>query len=332
MQSLQSLIAKHQGKVIDRWSSYITKYESLFAHKQNDNVKFCEIGILNGGSLELWNAYFPNAEIILGCDINPDIQKLTYQSPKIKTICGDINGDDTIKAFDKLTDKWDIIIDDGSHRSGDIIKAFANYFPRLKDDGLYVIEDLHCSYRSEFQGGLYNKFGAIEFLKKLADTINFEHWEISINRTDYLDNIFNEYGCTINEDLFSQIFSVEFANSLCIIRKCKPDGNILGKRICVGTEELVDKGRTLNHGKFLVPLSIIYNEDNSIDETTRTMEQKILRLQNDNDLLRRTITNSLPEDELAPKFFRLQGYFRDLEAKHKELTEKYNALLEKNSH
>ncbi len=53
------------------------------------------------------------------------------------------------------------------------------------------------------------------------------------------------------------------------------------------------------------------------------------KFKNDKDLLCKIIDGALLDEELSPKFFRLQGYFRDLEAKHKELTEKYNALLEK---
>ena len=50
---------------------------------------------------------------------------------------------------------FDLIIDDGSHTSGDIVKSFARYFRHLSHGGIFVAEDLHCSYWSNFEGGLY---------------------------------------------------------------------------------------------------------------------------------------------------------------------------------
>lgn len=60
---------------------------------------------------------------------------------------------------------FDIIIDDGSHVSSDIIRTFALYFPKLKSGGTYIIEDLHASYWESHQGALNYSFSSIEFLK-----------------------------------------------------------------------------------------------------------------------------------------------------------------------
>jgi len=100
-----------------------------------------EIGIQNGGSLEIWRRFFPRAEIIVGCDIYPPCAALTYDDPAIRVVIGDVNAADVLTQILSLSDSFDIIIDDGSHLSSDIIKSFALYFPKLASRGTYVVED-----------------------------------------------------------------------------------------------------------------------------------------------------------------------------------------------
>ncbi len=71
---------------------------------------------------------------------------------------------------------YDIIIDDGSHLNADIIKTFQFFYSRLAPGGIYVIEDLHCSYWGEWHGGLWRADSAMEFFKSLTDVLNLESW------------------------------------------------------------------------------------------------------------------------------------------------------------
>ena len=64
--------------------------------------------------------------------------------------------------------EFDIIIDDGSHNSDDIVRSFCNYFNHLKDDGLYIIEDLHCSYHQQHRGGIFYPISSINFFNFIA--------------------------------------------------------------------------------------------------------------------------------------------------------------------
>jgi hypothetical protein len=72
--------------------------------------------------------------------------------------------------------------------SSDIIKSFALYFPRLAEGGLFIAEDLHCSYWEEFEGGLFDRNSSISFFKSLADIVNFQHWGVSKTRTQLLNH------------------------------------------------------------------------------------------------------------------------------------------------
>ena len=89
--SLKDLYQNHLGKVSDKWTIYLDKYEEKFSQYQTLPIKLFEIGILNGGSLEIFSKYFSDAELILGCDIDSKCRELHYHETNIKLIIGDVN-------------------------------------------------------------------------------------------------------------------------------------------------------------------------------------------------------------------------------------------------
>lgn len=240
--TLQHLYQEHQGKVSDKWSLYLGEYERLFSVFHNLPIRMLEIGIQNGGSLEIWARYFTQAEKLLGCDINPNCHRLTYEDPRIAVVVGDANLDETEKIILGHTPIYDLIIDDGSHRSSDIVESFARYFPHLADGGLFIVEDLCCSYWQEFEGGLFDPYSSITFFKRLADIISHEHWGVEKTRQDLLAGFAKQYSVAFNEEVLSHIHSVEFINSICVIRKCEPANNQLGLRVISGQQALVESG------------------------------------------------------------------------------------------
>ena len=57
---LATLYAEHVGKVSDKWSSYFDEYDRILAaYSELRRIRLLEIGIQNGGSLEIWSHYFP---------------------------------------------------------------------------------------------------------------------------------------------------------------------------------------------------------------------------------------------------------------------------------
>jgi hypothetical protein len=244
--TLRQLYGEHDGKVSDKWSLYLAEYEQLFAPYRDRPIRILEIGIENGGSLELWSKYFWNAAKVLGCDINPDCAKLHYDDPRISTVVGNANWDSTRKRILGHCDRFDIIIDDASHQSKDIICSFAGYFPFLNEGGLYIAEDLHCSYWKEFMGGLYHPGSSMAFFKLLVDVVNREHWGVDKARSELLHHFEQNYKIHLNEGSLRKLHSLEFMNSLCIIRKQDDQSNLLGPRIVGGTSEVVAAIRPLN--------------------------------------------------------------------------------------
>jgi glycosyltransferase involved in cell wall biosynthesis/cephalosporin hydroxylase len=241
MKTLDQIISDHRGKVMDKWASYIQEYEHLFARFRNQAIVLLEIGVQNGGSLELWNEYFHAAKAIIGCDINPECATLRFKTDRIHLVIGDANDDQCANQIATISPGLDIIIDDGSHTAKDIIGVFLRYFPRLKSDGLYVIEDLHCSYWRDYEGGLAYPYSAISFLKVFIDLLNHEHWGISKQRRELVLKYSHRYGLSFDEEVLASIHSITFFNSLCLIRKVTGPTTGLGSRRVVGDEAQVCK-------------------------------------------------------------------------------------------
>lgn len=120
-----------------RGHCFLDVYDKLFTRIRNDSLSILELGILYGGSLRLWEEYFPNSQIH-GVDIS---SKYCLNTDRITSHCG--NYTDIKFLTSEFKDiKFDIIIDDGEHSSDTQIKAFKMLYPYLKKNGLYIIEDI----------------------------------------------------------------------------------------------------------------------------------------------------------------------------------------------
>jgi hypothetical protein len=247
--TLLQLYEQHKGKMSDKWSLYLREWDRLFSSYRDQPVRLLEIGVQNGGSLEIWASYFSKAIKIIGCDIDQKCARLKFNDPRVSVIIGDINSEKCRKSIIQQSSSFDIIIDDGSHKSSDVIRTFARYFPQLSDDGIYVIEDLHTSYWTDFEGGLNQPFSSIAFIKRLVDVGNYEHWMTNTHRRHLFEQFEDKYKLKLTEMELSKIHSIEIMNSLCIIRKAPADKNILGIRLVSGTIEQVTTGFGKHNGE-----------------------------------------------------------------------------------
>lgn len=287
IKSLDKLYAESDGRVSDKWSLYISEYDRLFGKYRESPVKLLEIGIQNGGSLEIWSHYFEQLKSAVGCDIDPEISKLKYENPNIKLVVGDAKLESTKNRILSLSDSFTIIIDDGSHHSRDIIGAFARYYPHLDNDGIYVIEDLHCSYWQEFKGGLFDPLSSMSFFKCLADVINHEHWGVEKERVEILHRFESEYGYEFHEEDLQSIHSIEFINSMCVIHKADPDKNLLGGRLFAGKIDDVAKCLDQNYPS---EITVPAQTDNKWAVSTSSIEEELNRRTNELKLLKSEIS------------------------------------------
>lgn len=238
--TISMLHRNNVGKVSDKWESYLEYYDTLFAPLRNRAISMLEIGVQNGGSLETWAEYFKSGERFIGCDINPKCYSLEYDDPRISVVIGDVTTSPVFQSIRAISQDFDIIIDDGSHVSTDVLNAFVNYFPMVKPGGLYVVEDTHLLYNDQGGGGILSEYDAYSFFKKLIDVINFQFWRDDVSIKTYFRTFFPTHA-TPTFILDGWVESIEFRNSIITIRKSlTANHEKLGKRIITGRSAQVD--------------------------------------------------------------------------------------------
>lgn len=153
-----------------KWYHYLDIYHRHLAQYQNKSLFFLEIGVFDGGSLDMWRRYFGAPATIVGIDINPACAE-RVDPPNIVRIGSQTDQKflhDVIKEFGSP----DIILDDGSHVASHQRASFAVLFPLLKEGGLYIIEDTHTAYWPDWEGGYKRKGSIIEDIKQMIDDMH----------------------------------------------------------------------------------------------------------------------------------------------------------------
>jgi cephalosporin hydroxylase len=313
---LFQIFKSHKGKVLYKWSSYINVYNNYFLKYQKNKISLLEIGVQNGGSLEVWAKYFTKAKYIIGCDIDKKCGGLKFTDKRIAIFVGDVNRPQTYNKIYNKSSSFDIIIDDGSHKSFDIIQSFLLYFPLLKHGGVYIIEDLHCSYWEEYDGGLYNPHSSISFFKNLLDIINYDHWGLNIERRKILQDLTQNMKIRFDEKTLAEIYSVEFFNSMCIFRKEKKSACSLGRAFISGEDELVTNGLIKNLKN---SMPIFLQENNHFSN----LNMSLSRSQKNLDLKSHEL--ELKSHELELKSHELELKSHELELRKQELSHIYNS-------
>jgi len=122
--------------------SYLPLYDELLCRKKFTCRNMLEVGVCFGGSVELWDKYFPNGTItaldILEERKLPDLLK---NQNKIRMISGDAYSPFLFTALFRGK-KFDILLDDGPHTLESQIKFLNMYSLLLEDDGILIIEDV----------------------------------------------------------------------------------------------------------------------------------------------------------------------------------------------
>ena len=110
-----------------------------FSKHRYKPISLLEVGVHRGGSIHLWDQYFKRAKRIIGIDTDlSQVWSRDTLSERVELV--------TASAYDKgIVDSlgdFDIIIDDCLHDVESQVKFLELYFPRLKPEGVLVIEDI----------------------------------------------------------------------------------------------------------------------------------------------------------------------------------------------
>ncbi|NMC98473.1 MAG: class I SAM-dependent methyltransferase [Bacteroidales bacterium] len=199
---------------------YTQHYNTHFKKHRLKRINLLEIGVggysnpsAGGNSLRMWKRYFPFGKIY-SIDI---YDKSALQEKRIKIFKGSQVDVDFLEQVADEIGQIDFIIDDGSHINEHVIKTFQILFPKLKEHGIYVIEDTQTSYWEEYGGSSkdLNKSDTImNYFKSLIDSLNHQEFIIPNYKPSYYDQ---------------KIISMHFYHNLIFIYKGNNDeiSNIL---------------------------------------------------------------------------------------------------------
>lgn len=314
--NLPTLFSRQIGKPSAKWQGYLPHYERWFAKFEHQPIALLEIGVQAGGSLEIWAEHFGQAQHIIGCDIDRACAMLQYRDPRIEVVIGNVNDAQTLSSIQAISPTLDIVVDDGSHQSRDIIQSFLSLFPSVSQTGIYVIEDLHCSYWGEYGGGLYHPQSAIAFFKKIIDIINQPNWGVDVEPSVF----FKEFEPAIQAlpnpidwQLLRDIHSIEFANSMCVVQKRPAAQNGTGRLILSGAKS--GDGASAHHyqAQELTVPNQSTNVSSSIDTANDSTENQLLKAFEEIDRLKQENLR------LTTEFYESTKRFYDASVKIQEL-------------
>lgn len=127
-------------------NGYSLFYDFWFSKIKDREVKILEIGVDEGKSLKTNYDFFQKGQIY-GLDIH---SKSFFDNDRTKTFILDQSDkkqiQDTFNRFKTDKIEFDIIIDDGSHDVQHQQQTFGIFFQLLKNNGIYILEDLGSSY------------------------------------------------------------------------------------------------------------------------------------------------------------------------------------------
>jgi cephalosporin hydroxylase len=191
----------NQGKVIHKWEHYFPIYERHFAPWRGRTLTFLEIGVARGGSLQMWRRYFGPLATIVGIDIDPRCKAHGEDGVHVR-----IGDQSDPKFLAEVTSEFgvpDVVLDDGSHQAAHLLATFDALYPSLPKNGVYMVEDLHCSYWPKFGGSLDDPKTFINVAKTLIDKLNADH----------------TLGAVTPDAFTRETFSIGFYDSIVVFEK-----------------------------------------------------------------------------------------------------------------
>jgi len=159
MSRLHDLGLKH-GTDKATYHGYCDFYQDHFPAEVG---RLLEVGVMHGASLRMWWDFYPDAHIF-GVE-NDQHRYETAQASGAGLIHADATDAEDVRTRIAPFGPFDVIIDDGSHLTQDQQDTFGLLWPSVTDRGVYVIEDLHTSYMSNY---VNSPLTTLEWLAGLA--------------------------------------------------------------------------------------------------------------------------------------------------------------------
>ena len=133
-------------------------------YKEDEEFSLLELGVYYGGSCAAWCESIPNSFI---CGVDHNLGRIWINPSDYKNLTLLSGSHEDSKTYDSLGDrKFDIIIDDGSHIDRDQVANFLILRNKLKDGGVYVIEDIYPTPPNFYSNEFLQFFERVDFSKE----------------------------------------------------------------------------------------------------------------------------------------------------------------------
>ena len=132
---------------VHKWHHYFDIYTRYFDRFRDRPIAMLEIGVFRGGSLRMWKEYFHPDSTIVGIDVEESCQAHEIANRNVFVRIGSQADPAFLAKVNGEFGPFDIILDDGSHKTHHQITSFGALFrPALNDGGCYMVEDVHTNY------------------------------------------------------------------------------------------------------------------------------------------------------------------------------------------
>lgn len=189
---MKSLLECFQGSGLRsyKWNHYFDIYESSLGKYRESKVKVVEVGVLHGGSLEMWARYFGVNSEIIGIDVkHPKVDPKYWidlhskeNSGKVLLEIGNAEDSQYWDDFWKRNPDVDVFIDDGGHSNLQQILAIEKAINHVKPGGVIICEDTATSFDKSF--GNPHRYSFSNYAHHVADQMTIRLKMLS-SLTDY---------------------------------------------------------------------------------------------------------------------------------------------------
>jgi hypothetical protein len=202
---------------VHKWHHYFDIYVKHFEAYRNRPIRMLEIGVFRGGSLRMWKEYFHPDSTIVGIDIDKSCKDHEIADKKVFVRIGSQADPKFLAEVNEEFGPFDIILDDGSHKTHDQNISFGALFrAALTVGGCYMVEDVHTNYWLKH---VDSEDTFIDLSKQMVDMIHepyFNHIETNFRHEH--PEAFEQLELSY---LAANIASVAFYDSIVVFDKKK---------------------------------------------------------------------------------------------------------------
>jgi len=140
---------ERRQKRMAKWDYYFDAYDRHLFRFVGKAPVIYEIGVADGGSLDFWRKSLGPGTTVVGIDIVDKCKEHENPLDNIYVEIGDGRSVAFLLGLIKKYGRPNIVIDDGDHNSFAMKRSLSILWKELRNDGIYIIEDLHGVFWQE---------------------------------------------------------------------------------------------------------------------------------------------------------------------------------------